>query len=513
MFFWQSIETTSGLGGGMLYLLLLFCAASLALEFILPSDRRRVRAAMTLFVVAIVGLLIAPIVPGAPGGVIYLWTRIASLFCMSAAVVTVFGVIVFDIALSSLRLKPPAILCDLILAFAYVAAAFLLMSHVGVNLNWILTTGAIATAAIGFSLQDTLGNVIGGVAIQMERAISVGDWIQVNDHIGVVKEIRWRQTSIRTRTSDTIIIPNSVLMKSSVTVLGRRDKTFSAHQQYVYFNVDYRHPPTQVIAAVNEVLTAEPLTSVAREPVAHCLLMDFKDSYAVYAVRYWLTDLDNDEPTDSLIRSRVFFALKRVGIILAIPAYRTFQTHLDQARDERMATENAQRRMNALTGVEMFKPLNDDERKQLAERLRETPFAHGEIIARQGTESHCLYIVTAGSAEVRLTVDSGNVTRTVATLGPGDFFGEMGLMTGDPRAASVFASTDVQCFRLDKEDFMDVLHRRPEIAEAISQILAERRVGLESAREHLTDEARKLRLKKTQGDLLQRIRNFFTLER
>ena len=89
----------------------------------------------------------------------------------------------------------------------------------------------------------------------------------------------------------------------------------------------------------------------------------------------------------------------------------------------------------------------------------------------------------------------------------------MGLMTGDRRSASVVATRDVTCFRLDKEDFMEVLQRRPEIAETISHLLADRRLGLEAAREDLHGEAQKLRLKNTQGDLLQRMRKFFTLER
>jgi len=416
------------------------------------------------------------------------------------------------VVLNAIHLRPPAILCDLILAAAYLVAAVFWLSTANVNVSGLITASAVVTAVIGFSLQDTLGNVMGGMAIQLERTIAVGDWIKVNEVIGVVKDIRWRQTSVETREWDTVVIPNSMLMKSSVAVLGRRLGEPRQHQQYVYFNVDYRYPPTEVIAAVNSAVGVDPPPHVARGPTPYCLLLDFKDSFGRYAVKYWLTDLSADEETDSAIRCRAVFALKRQGISMAIPAFRNFQTEEDTARRERIATENLEHRIAALGHVDLFSPLNDEERRCLAERLRECPFAAEESMARQGDDSPCMYLISEGQAEVRLSAGDSQV-RKLATLGPNQFFGEMGLLTGDRRSASVVAITDVKCLRLDKDDFIDVLHRRPIIAEHISEILASRRDELIAVREHLHDEVAKERQKNVQGDLLKRIRHFFRLER
>jgi small-conductance mechanosensitive channel len=494
--------------------MLIFCAAAAVLAFILPMDRTKVRASVTLFLLSIIGLLIASTLPGASDGtnVYYKWTRIVSLFLLSIAIVTLGGIIVFDILLSAVGAKPAVILCELILAISYIAAALLLLTHAGVEVSGVVATSAVVTAAIGLSLQGTLSNVMGGVAIQIDRSITVGDWIKVNDVVGCVKEIRWRQTSIETRNWDTIIIPNSVLMTTHVAVLGRRRKAPVQHRQYVYFHVDYRYPPTDVIAAVNDAVAEDPLPNVAANPSPHCLLMEFKDSYASYAVRYWLTDLWVDEVTDSFIRCLVVFALKRQGITVAIPAYRTFQTDEDMTRRERIVSENLDRRMAAIRYVDLFEALNDEERRRLAQRLHDCPFAAGESMTRQGQESPCMYIIIRGEAEVRLTVE-GAGPRVLATLTAGQFFGEMGLLTGDRRAATVVAMTDVTCLRLDKEDFHDFLRERPAIADAISEILVQRLSELDAAREDLTGEAHKERMKKTQGDLLQRIRKFFKLDR
>jgi len=137
----------------------------------------------------------------------------------------------------------------------------------------------------------------------------------------------------------------------------------------------------------------------------------------------------------------------------------------------------------------------------------------GEAMTRQGAEAHWLYLITQGKAEVRVSVDGNESSEQVATLKAGDFFGEMGLMTGEPRTATVIALSDVECYRLDKETFQSIIKSRPKIAEEISTILAHRRVELETTRETLTDDIRKLRIKHHQSDLLHRIQSFFTLDK
>ena len=84
---------------------------------------------------------------------------------------------------------------------------------------------------------------MGGLALQTERTINVGDWVRIDQHEGQVIEIRWRQTSIETRNWDTVVIPNSYLMKSEVMVLGRRTNAPRQHRQWVYFNIDFRFAP------------------------------------------------------------------------------------------------------------------------------------------------------------------------------------------------------------------------------------------------------------------------------
>ena len=514
MTFWQDVQTVAGVGGAFHWLALGFVALALVLAALVPEERRRIRVATLLLLLSVAGVFFAAALvyygSDPATSTAYRWVRWAALFILWVAIINVASVGIFDVLLGVVRLKPPRILRDLLIAFSYIVVAITLLSKSGVDLTGIVATSAVITAVVGFSLQDTLGNVMGGMALQMERSISVGDWIRVDQQEGRVVEIRWRQTSIETRNWDTVVIPNSVLMKGQVLLLGRRMGAPRQHRRWVYFNVDFRYAPTDVIETVETALCAEPIQNVAPEPAPNCIAMDFKESYISYAVRYWLTDLAVDDPTDSVVRQRIYFALRRAGIQLSIPAQTLFITEDDEHRRQRKHLEEIEQRVKTLQQVELFRTLTDDERRSLAERMTVAPFVRGEAMTRQGAVAHWLYIITHGDAEVRISLD-GNLSKHVANLHTGDFFGEMGLMTGEPRAATVIAQTDVECYRLDKTGFQDILQRRPEIAEDISHILARRRVELEAVREGLNEEAKRNRISHTQGDLLRRIRDFFTL--
>ena len=500
------------MGRALPWVVLVFVVVAFILLFSKPEDRMRIRTALVLFALSVVAFLIAAAllsygVP--PTSLAFKWTRWAARLFQWFALINVAAVFVFELLLEPLRVKPPRIMRDLLLAFAYIVVAITILSR-DTDLTGIIATSAVLTAVIGLSFQDTLGNMMGGMALQLERTISVGDWIRIDNQEGMVKEIRWRHTAIETRNWDTIVVPNSAMMKSHVTVLGRRSGQPRQHRQWVYFNVDFRYSPAEVIDLVETALSAEPIANVATTPRANCVLMDFKESFCSYAVRYWLTDLALDDPTNSVVRTRIYFALKRANIPLSIPAHALFVTEEEQQRQLRKHTEEIESRANALKSVEIFQALTDAERRSLAARLRIAPFVRGEAMTRQGAEAHWLYLITKGDAEVRVSVD-GNLSEHVATLNAGDFFGEMGMMTGEPRSATVVALSDVECYRVDKDAFHDILRSRPEIAEDISQVLARRRVELDAAREGLNEEAKRARMSQHQGALLQRIRSFFAL--
>lgn len=442
------------------------------------------------------------------GGLVKVGSVVAQLLAVIAAI-NVAGTLAFSLVLPKLRISVPKILQDLILAGGYLAAGLAVISASGADLSGVLATSAVVTAVVAFSLQDTLGNVIGGMVLHLENSFVPGDRITIDGCEGIVREIRWRQTTLETLDGDLILIPNIVLMKSSVTVLGRASG--SKRFRTVTFNVYYDRAPGDVIKAVEQVLLEDAPPCVAAEPPPDCIIKDFQANCIVYQARYWLTDLSAGGATDSRVRGRIFYALSRAGIKLSVHSRSMVVTQGAQEVAERSRKEEHDRRLAALKSVDVFQALTDDERGILAGRLKPTPFSSGELITRQGAVADCLYLIYQGAAEVRLYSGQSGSYRVVKTLSAGDFLGEMGLLTGEARSATAVADGEVRCYRLDHEGFAGVLASRPEIAESIAMMLAERRVELAEAKEFMAGNSAAPGLKTVQQDLLSKIKNFFKL--
>jgi small-conductance mechanosensitive channel/CRP-like cAMP-binding protein len=512
MAFWKDFEISVAIPPALLWSLVAFLLVGCFLYYYVRRERGHIRAALLFYGLSFAGILVSTEIlrfGASESGLAYRCVNQIALILGGIAFVKLAAVFVFAVVLRPARLEPPPIAQDLLLALAYLTVGIIVLSHSGVDVRGIVATSAVLTAIIGFSLQDSLGNIMGGLVLQTEQTIRVGDWIRVDEIEGRVKLTRWRQTSIETRNWDTIVIPNAVLMKSKVTLLGRREGAPLQRRQWVYFRVDLTHSPTKVIHAVESSLHADTIRCIASDPRPHCLLTDFKEGDAVYAVRYWLNDLSQPDPTDSIVRTRIYGALSRAGINLAVPTQSVFLTEQDDHGRERRHNEEIHHRLTALRKQEFFQFLTEPELTALAPRMATARFLRGEAITRQGAEAHWLYIIADGDAAVDVAVDGKS--QHVATLHAGEIFGEMGLMTGELRTATVNALTDVTCYRLGKEEFQDILTSRPEIAEQISLILAKRRVELDAVREQLGQAVRTERMRDMQGVLLRRIREFFAL--
>lgn len=472
-------------------------------------ERRHVLRLFTLYLASVVVQAAAAIAAaGGLAGVAAVGHLVAT-FVQGIALISLVGALFFGSFLPLLRLRPSKILRDAAVALASVAFFLWLLSIRHVDVAGLVATSAVLTAVLGLSLQDFLTNVMGGLALQLDQSVSVGDWIKFGDVTGQVREVSWRNLSVETLNGDTFFIPNTQLMRNPVLVLGKEaDGGPVQTRRWVHFSVDNRVSPTIVLTAVTNALHREPIPNVAAEPKPDVVLLEFRGSTADYAVRYWLTELRAPDPTDSAVRSRIWFALKRAGIPLAVPAQSVLLTAEDEEREGRRRAEESARRLAALACVPVFAPLTPEEKGRLAEGILFAPYAAGETVVTQGVPARHLYVLTRGSAEVRVSVE-GSRPRAVATLTAPNVFGEMGLLMGEPRRATVVALEDIECWRVTKEAFQGILTARPSLAEEISHILAHREVGLAAVREGLSEEAKRARLEAAQGSLLSKIRGFF----
>lgn len=491
-------------------LLLIWIIAMLMLRY-RPADRRSLFSTLLMLGFGLLGQLASGFIVASGFPIVAVGVHEAFLILEGLAVIRIFGIFVFRLMLPLIRLTPPRILEDIAVFLAYIAWGFVRLHNAGLELSGIITTSAVITAVVAFSMQDTLGNILGGLALQLDNSIEIGDWVKVEDIVGKVVEIRWRYTAIETRNWETVIMPNSQLMRGKFSVLGRYGDHDVQWRRWIWFNVGYQTAPARVIETVQKAICDADIPHVAQTPEPNCVLMDFNDSFGRYALRYWLTDLQQDDPTDSDVRDHIYAALQRANIRLAVPEHSIHMVTESEKHEQAKQIRHLQERIEALNKVELFSGLHPDELRTIAEKLKYAPFAKGDIITRQGAIAHWLYMLIDGEADVFLETP-GQEKRKLSRLHPGNFFGEMGLMTGAPRTATVIAATDVECYQLDKASFQDVLQHRPELADEISKILVSRRYGLDSMQQVVDDDTRVTQMAQQHQDILSRIYDFFGLK-
>jgi len=484
-----------------------------------PGKRSRIRRALVLYVLFVLAAGAAQVFAHLRAPAMSTWSEYTGLVAGVLAAFTCIELIcllVFDLFLPSVGIVLVKLTSDVVVGLAYVVAVFGVLKAEGVSASSVVTTSAVVSGVLALSLQTTLGNILGGVALQLDGTIHVGDWVQLADGSqGKVVTIRWRHTVVETRNWDTIIVPNANLLAQNVVILGKRSGKPVQHRMWVYFNVDFRFAPSHVIDLVRAALATAPIAGVASDPPPSVICYDFakdgRDSFAYYAVRYWLTDLARDDPTSSLVRERIYAALKRANLPLAIPAKAVFVSQDDTSHRQEKHQRELDSRVQALGAIELFSHLSEEEQRILAVSATLAPFAPHEVITRQGATAHWLYVLLKGTAVVRVATEDGE-DRQVAILEAPSFFGEMALMTGQPREATVIAECDVECLRVDRVDLSGIIKKRPEIAQGISEVLAKRRVELAAVREGLDSDAKSKRLVSERSRIFHAIRDFFALE-
>lgn len=477
-----------------------------ALRLLRPTHQRSLRTTWALLNLTWCAQLLALLAASQDHDLMAGILRNAAHFCAVWASIQIGTLLVFRVLLPALRVHLPQIAQDLTLTALSLAWALVWLRLVGVDASQLFATSAIMTAVVAFAMQDTLGNVMGGVALQLDNSLRVGEWVQIDDLSGQVVDVRWRFTEIVTRNRETVVVPNSWLMKNRFQVLRQRPGQPLLWRRMLHFNIDHSALPGTVLHTLELAVSNASIAHVATQPPPSAVLMEVGAGYNHYILRYWLTDPQCDDPTDSAVRVHALTALAREGIRMGLPQAERLVASKDEHTRNLHAQREQARRIRAIHSIALFANLPEAEQQTLAAHLVYAPFAAGSAITRQGAVAHWLYLILHGEAEV--VVDGSAGRTTVARLHSGEFFGEMGLLTGEPRSATVLAVTDVECYRLDKEGFGLVLAARPALAEDIANLLAQRRAEFTARLQQSAAPSAPVRSK----DLLARMQAFFGME-
>lgn len=374
--------------------------------------------------------------------------------------------------LARLRARPtPKILRDVLDGTLYLVATLIIVQReFRIDLSSLLAGSAIVSVVIGLALQETLGNLFAGLAIQLERPFQVGDIISVGTEVfGRIVQIGWRATRVENKRREIISLPNTTFSKQGV-------KNYSRGGEPVGFDtfilLSYETPPNRVKAVVRDTLAEVPL--ILAEPAARVRTWSYDDSGIKYRIRFYVADVARANYVRDEVLSRLWYRLRREGIEVPYPQ-RT--VHMQFPQEQRAEFPVAER-IALLDEVDLFRVLGPGERERVAHEMLARRFGRGERIIEEGAPGRTFYIVGSGTVSI-LTGRGVEVTR----LGRGQYFGEMSLLTGEPRAATVVAAEDAVLFELDRPTFAQLFDEQPALAGLLSEALAQRRGQLRAVAE------------------------------
>jgi small-conductance mechanosensitive channel len=391
----------------------------------------------------------------------------------SILAVRVLAFLLLDPLLRQRKTATPGFARDLIVVALYTCAAALILAKVvHVDLKAILGTGAIAAAVVGLSLQETLGNLFAGISLHLDPAFRVGDWVEITGNlrggpgreslIAQVESMTWRTVQLRTENGDTDIIPNRLMAQAVVTNLYA---PAGLHRRTARVIVE-PHPDLHLaVAKLTRALAGIPHQPDHRpEVVVH----SFDMGGAVFELRWWALGYRHGRAGNFLALRLACTVLPREGFPLLGPhGATTLHPRHREMSEAFLKLLLEQLHLPAIWASELKGKIV----------LRQV--APDEGIIREGDPGNSLFAVLEGSVKVVRVVEqnepfTGLAWETIATLGPGQWFGEASLLTGSPRMATVVAETATELVEIPKAAFEQSIKREPQVLERLVDLMEAR---------------------------------------
>jgi small-conductance mechanosensitive channel/CRP-like cAMP-binding protein len=356
------------------------------------------------------------------------------------------------------------LLQDLLAGIVYLAAVFAIIAYVfDLPIQGLLATSGAIAIILGLALQSTMNDLFSGVVLNFSRPYRPGDWINLEGGTeGRVIEMNWRATHVLTGRRDLAIVPNSTIAKSKIVNVSSPSGT---HGSTITIQLDIKTPPsigTEILerALLNcRLIVAAPSPTVAVKSITA--------AYTEFEMTFFVEELASATQAQNELFDLVFRHLAAAGLALASP-----QNPPYHAAEDRNLNKVKSRPEISLELVVIFATLTIAERAAIAAKLKQHSYDQGETLLEPGKVLQSLFIVANGVLSL-LRVE-GEVETELMRLGPGDHFGEIGLLTGAPSIGKITALTPVLVYELAKTDLAPILEARPEVSQELCRALARR---------------------------------------
>ena len=339
----------------------------------------------------------------------------------------------------------------------------------GVRITGILTSSAILTVIIGLALQDTLSNIIAGIVLHIERPFVMGDWIKAGDQEGRVVELSWRATRLRTIEGNFIIIPNTNIAKE--TILNYYKPT-RIHSLTFNVGIEYKAAPNKVKELF--LKSIDDCKDVLKKPAPAVYVTEFGDHAVEYEIKVWIDNHAIYKNIKDDVMTKIWYRLKREEVEIPFPVRTVYLRDTDKIKDAARA-DAVEKKTKIISRISLFRDMPEGDLRQLAEFARIRHFSGGERIITEGDTECSLGVIVKGSVCVTARGPAGEGI-TVSNLAEGEYFGEMSLLTGEKRSATVIAGSDVTVLEINADALAPLVEKNPQLIEVMSRQLAGRKL-------------------------------------
>jgi small-conductance mechanosensitive channel len=429
----------------------------------------------------------------------------AAILLSTALIVALVNRYIWDFYFEKKRQTPiPHFLREVVGGIIFLIVLLFILSygyHAETQLKGLLAGSGVIAIILGFAGQNLFAGIIGGISIQINRPYKVGDWLKVGETYGEVREINWRSTRLCTNDDIYLDIPNNEMVSHQIVNLHYPTEV---HAMRIRVGVEYKNPPNRVKDALRRA--AQSANNVLANPPVKVFLVDFADFSMIYEIKFYMGNHARINETNDSVRTNVWYELKRQGITIPFPI-RTL--HVERRAALPVKEEQAEA-LAILRGERLFECLSEEQLSHVVQEARLKLFGRGEQVIEEGAAGDSMFVMLRGAANVFVSKNGSKIQ--VATLGAGDCFGEMSLLTGEPRSATVRADGDCYVMEIGKPVMAEVLRDAPSYLDKLSELLAQRKMETDGILKELGHpDEHAIKERQYTATFLHRLRTFFQL--
>lgn len=361
----------------------------------------------------------------------------------------------------------PHLLREIVAVLIWYWAACAVFSFVfGLSLTALVTASTVGMGIAGFALQRPILDAFSGIVLALQQPFKVGDWLQVDDKaaVGRVTEMNWRSVHLITPDEVTLVVPNGHFISQQAKLYSRPMQFFRDEIQVTlpYAVTTYRGQRI-LLGAANQV---EEVAAIPRKSIVS--IADYTDRGILWRLMYWCPDPGRIPVYRFQVHQNILRNLHYTGIDVPVPIrdLRRVPSKPDESEEMRGIDP-------LILRVSIFAVLSVEELRHLTTQARNKLVLAGKPLLCQGDPGDSLFILREGVLEVRKAKD-GQAERVVGRIHPGDFFGEMSLLLGEPRTATVVPVVDSMVMEITRDAMAHLMQGRPELASYLAELLAER---------------------------------------